>query len=203
MPTQPDKTIEALLLEKRQFPPPKKFSEQANVRDPSVYRKADRDFEKFWAGFARELSWYKPWKRVLDWKPPKAKWFVGGKLNASVNCLDRHVAGLEAHLGGGAGRPTDPDVPGAPPGGREVRKRPEVSRHPQGRSRHALHADDSGASHRDARLRADRSDPLRRVRRFLGGVPEGSDQRSGREGARHRRRRLAPRQRRAAEEDLG
>jgi acetyl-CoA synthetase len=93
MPTQPDKTIEALLLEKRQFPPPKKFSEQANVRDPSVYRKADRDFEKFWAGFARELSWYKPWKRVLDWKPPKAKWFVGGKLNASVNCLDRHVAG--------------------------------------------------------------------------------------------------------------
>ena len=94
MPTQPDKTIEALLLEKRQFPPPKKFSEQANVRDPSVYRKADRDFEKFWAGFARELSWYKPWKRVLDWKPPKAKWFVGGKLNASVNCLDRHVAGL-------------------------------------------------------------------------------------------------------------
>ena len=93
MRTDSHKTIEALLLEKRQFLPPKKFSEQANVRDPSVYRKADRDFEKFWAGFARELSWYKPWKKVLDWKPPKAKWFVGGKLNASVNCLDRHVAG--------------------------------------------------------------------------------------------------------------
>jgi acetyl-CoA synthetase len=93
MPNQPDKTIEALLREKRQFPPPKAFREQANVRDPSVYRKADRDFEKFWASFARELSWYKPWKSVLDWKPPKAKWFVGGKLNASVNCLDRHVLG--------------------------------------------------------------------------------------------------------------
>ena len=93
MPTQPDKTIEALLLEKRQFVPPKKFSEQANIRDPSVYGRADRDFEKFWEDFARELSWYKSWKRVLDWKPPKAKWFVGGKLNVSVNCLDRHVAG--------------------------------------------------------------------------------------------------------------
>jgi len=93
MANQPDKTIEALLLEKRQFPPPKAFREQANVRDPSVYRKADRDFQKFWAGFARELSWYKTWKRVLDWKPPYAKWFVGGKLNASVNCLDRHVLG--------------------------------------------------------------------------------------------------------------
>ena len=86
-------TIEDLLHEKRQFRPPKKFAEQGNVRDPSVYRKADRDFEGFWADFARELSWYKPWKRVLDWKPPEAKWFVGGKLNASVNCVDRHVAG--------------------------------------------------------------------------------------------------------------
>ncbi|MEO8348430.1 MAG: acetate--CoA ligase [Acidobacteriota bacterium] len=90
---KPDSTIEALLHERRRFRPPKKFAEQANVRDPSVHRNADRDFEKFWAGFARELSWYKPWKRVLDWKPPKAEWFVGGKLNASVNCVDRHVAG--------------------------------------------------------------------------------------------------------------
>ena len=88
-----DPTIEDLLHEDRQFRPPKKFAEQSNARDPSIYRQADRDFEKFWAGFARELSWYKPWKRVLDWNPPKAEWFVGGKLNASVNCVDRHVAG--------------------------------------------------------------------------------------------------------------
>ena len=93
MSSQPDKTIEALLLEKRQFPPRKSFQEQANVRNSSIYRKADRDFEKFWAHFARELTWYKPWKRVLEWKPPKAKWFLGGKLNASVNCIDRHVLG--------------------------------------------------------------------------------------------------------------
>jgi acetyl-CoA synthetase len=93
MKRQSGAAIEALLREDRQFRPPKKSAEQANVRDPSIYRKADRDFEKFWAGFARELSWFKPWKRVLDWKPPKAEWFVGGKLNASVNCVDRHVGG--------------------------------------------------------------------------------------------------------------
>ena len=88
-----DSTIEDLLHEERQFRPPKKFAQEANLRDRTIYRKADRDFESFWEGFARELSWYKPWKRVLDWNPPKAEWFVGGKLNASVNCVDRHVAG--------------------------------------------------------------------------------------------------------------
>ncbi len=93
MQRKPDKTIEALLKEDRAFRPPKAFARQANVRDAGVYRKADRNFEKFWEGFARQLHWYKPWKKVLDWKPPKAKWFVGGKLNASVNCLDRHLEG--------------------------------------------------------------------------------------------------------------
>jgi acetyl-CoA synthetase len=93
MTSQPDKTIEALLEEHREFAPPEDFAKQATVRDPTVYRTADRDFEKFWEDFARELLWYEPWKKVLDWKPPKAEWFVGGKLNASVNCLDRHVAG--------------------------------------------------------------------------------------------------------------
>jgi acetyl-CoA synthetase len=92
MSTDSHDAIEALLQEKREFPPPEEFARQANVRDPSIYRTADRDFEKFWEGFARELLWYKPWERVLDWKPPKAEWFVGGQLNASVNCLDRHVA---------------------------------------------------------------------------------------------------------------
>ena len=88
-----DQAIEALLEEHREFPPPEEFAKQANVQDPSIYRTADRDFEKFWEDFARELAWYKEWKQVLEWKPPKAEWFVGGKLNASVNCLDRHVSG--------------------------------------------------------------------------------------------------------------
>ncbi|HTY41219.1 MAG TPA: acetate--CoA ligase [Thermoanaerobaculia bacterium] len=88
-----DRILEALLQEKRQFAPPKDFAKQANVSSPGVYRKADRAFAKFWEGFAKELDWYKPWKKVLDWKPPKAKWFVGGKLNVSVNCVDRHLNG--------------------------------------------------------------------------------------------------------------
>ncbi|HEY1434072.1 MAG TPA: acetate--CoA ligase [Thermoanaerobaculia bacterium] len=88
-----DRAIEALLRENREFPPPKEFARKAHVANASVYRKADRDFEKFWEGFAKELDWYRPWKKVLDWRPPKAKWFVGGKLNVSVNCIDRHVAG--------------------------------------------------------------------------------------------------------------
>ena len=124
---------------------------QANVRDAGVYRKADRDFEKFWADFARELVWFKPWKKVLDWKPPRAKWFVGGKLNASVNCLDRHLDGPRRNkaaldLGRRAGRPARPDLSGAPPRGLQVRERPEVARDPEGRPRDALPPDDPGAA---------------------------------------------------------
>jgi acetyl-CoA synthetase len=88
-----ERILEALLKENRRFAPPKEFVRKARVSSASVYRKADRNFEKFWAGFAKELDWFKPWKQVLDWKPPKAKWFVGGKLNVSVNCVDRHLAG--------------------------------------------------------------------------------------------------------------
>ena len=89
-----DKTLaemEALLKEDRYFDPPAEFAAAANVRDASVYEEAEKDPEAFWAKFAGELEWIKPWTRVLDWKPPHAKWFVDGKLNASVNCLDRHV----------------------------------------------------------------------------------------------------------------
>ena len=64
----------------------------------NAYRKlGERDPERFWAKMAREhVSWFSPWKRVLDWKPPFAKWFVGGKLNVSYNCLDRHLEGKHA-----------------------------------------------------------------------------------------------------------
>src|SRR3984893_8104687 len=92
MPSKPEETIEALLLEKRRFKPPKVFVAQANVSSASVYGKAERDFKRFWAGFAGELDWFKPWRKVLDWKPPRAKWFVGGKLNVSVNCEARPAA---------------------------------------------------------------------------------------------------------------
>ncbi|MGQ0733563.1 MAG: acetate--CoA ligase [Acidobacteriota bacterium] len=83
--------IDALLQEDRAFPPSPAFRDQAHVRDSRVYETAAENPEAFWESFARELEWSHPWTQVLDWAPPHAKWFVGGKINASVNCLDRHL----------------------------------------------------------------------------------------------------------------
>ncbi len=83
--------IEALLNEDRSFAPSEAFTAQAVMRDPEIYAKAAKDPEAFWAGFAKELEWIAPWSKVLDWNPPDAKWFVGGKINVSANCLDRHA----------------------------------------------------------------------------------------------------------------
>ena len=85
------RTIDALLSEDRVFEPPAGFRDRAVVRDPGVYDEANRDFEAFWAEQARELTWTRPWDTVMDWDPPWVTWFAGGQLNASVNCLDRHV----------------------------------------------------------------------------------------------------------------
>jgi len=85
--------FEDLLREDRTFSPPPEFRAMAVVRDESLYAEAERDPEAFWARFASELEWSRRWNRVLDWQPPNAKWFVGGTLNASVNCLDRHLKG--------------------------------------------------------------------------------------------------------------
>jgi acetyl-CoA synthetase len=64
---------------------------EANFSDPSVYDEAEKDFEAWWERWAKELDWFEPWQTVLEWNPPWAKWFKEGKLNASHNCLDRHV----------------------------------------------------------------------------------------------------------------
>ena len=86
--------IEALSNEQRRFPPPPEFAAQANAQ-PGIYEEAERDVESFWAGWARKLEWIKPFTRVLEWNEPFAKWFADGQLNATANCLDRHVkAGL-------------------------------------------------------------------------------------------------------------
>jgi acetyl-CoA synthetase len=84
-------TIVALLEEERTFPPPQEFKKNANINDPKIYEIAARDPEAFWAKAAEELDWFKKWEKVLEWDPPWAKWFVGGKLNASYNCIDRHL----------------------------------------------------------------------------------------------------------------
>jgi acetyl-CoA synthetase len=85
--------IEALLKEDRSFAPAADFASGASIDDPGIYEKAANDPEAFWAGFARELEWIKPFSKVLEWNPPDAKWFADGKLNVAANCLDRHVRG--------------------------------------------------------------------------------------------------------------
>jgi len=86
-----EQALEALLNETRKFPPTEEFQEQANAGDPSIYEKAEKDPEGFWAAWATQLDWFEPFETVCEWKPPYTKWFVEGKLNASFNCLDRHV----------------------------------------------------------------------------------------------------------------
>jgi acetyl-CoA synthetase len=86
-----EQRLEALLQEDRRFPPSAAFRRSANVSDPAIYERARADPEAFWADCARELTWFEPWREVLRWRPPHAEWFVGGKLNAAYNCLDRHL----------------------------------------------------------------------------------------------------------------
>ena len=90
--TTQSSALDTLGSETRVFPPPPDFVRQANVTDPAIYERADRDFEGFWAEHARALTWRKPFTTVLEWEAPYAKWFADGLLNVSENCLDRHVA---------------------------------------------------------------------------------------------------------------
>jgi acetyl-CoA synthetase len=96
LPTVTNQNIESTLTENRSFPPPNEFSQNAIISSPEEYEKlrarASADPEGFWADIARELHWFKPWEKVLEWNLPWAKWFLGGKINLSYNCLDRHVA---------------------------------------------------------------------------------------------------------------
>ena len=94
--------ISSWQTEKRVFPPPAEFSRRAQIKSMSAYRKLYQESiaqpEKFWARQAKEeLVWFSPWKKVLQWKLPNAKWFSGGKLNVSYNCLDRHLDGATAN----------------------------------------------------------------------------------------------------------
>ena len=87
--------IESVLHEERVFPPPRSFAERAHIKSmeelEALRGEASADPEKFWARMAEELYWFKKCDTVLEWEPPHAQWFVGGKLNISYNCLDRHL----------------------------------------------------------------------------------------------------------------
>ena len=83
--------IDVLLHENRRFPPRSDFTGQAHAANEEMYTRAAADPEAFWAEQARSLHWFSPWTSVLEWKPPRAKWFSGGTLNVAYNCVDRHI----------------------------------------------------------------------------------------------------------------
>ena len=86
-----ENTIDVLLEEERSFDPSQAFKAQANLSHPSIFTKSFKDPEAYWEKWAEELHWFKKWDKTLEWEPPNAKWFVGGKLNAAYNCVDRHL----------------------------------------------------------------------------------------------------------------
>jgi len=82
--------IETMQVEERRYPPAPEFRKQANAQ-PDIYK---RSVEEFWTEEANQrITWFEPWKQLVEWKPPYAKWFIGGKLNVCYNCVDRHVEG--------------------------------------------------------------------------------------------------------------
>lgn len=96
-PSKKSKTqnIESVLKENREFKPSNQFSKSAHIGSMSeyqkIYKESIKNPEKFWSKIAKELHWFKPWKKVLNWKEPFAKWFVGGQINIAYNCVDRHL----------------------------------------------------------------------------------------------------------------
>ena len=94
-PSISDQDLDSILRENRVFSPPQEFASRAHVKSlaeyEELYAKSVADPEAFWAEAARELHWFAPWTKVLEWNLPWVKWFVGGKINVSYNCLDRHV----------------------------------------------------------------------------------------------------------------
>ena len=111
--------IESVLQENRVFPPPKAFAQAAHIKSLAQYKKLYQESvkapDKFWAKQAKaELVWFKPWKKVLQWREPFAQWFVGGQLNVSYNCLDRHLGTPTANQAAliWEGEPAAPGKPG-------------------------------------------------------------------------------------------
>jgi acetyl-CoA synthetase len=97
VPAVANQDLDSTLREFRVFPPPPEFSAKAHIKSleeyEALYKRSIDDPESFWAGVAGDLHWFKPWDKVLEWNEPWAKWFVGGKLNLSYNCVDRHALG--------------------------------------------------------------------------------------------------------------
>ena len=159
-----ERDLEVLLKDEDRFEPPEEFVRQANFSDPAIYDEAEKDFESWWESWAKELDWFEPWQTVLEWNPPWAKWFQEGKLNASHNCLDRHVdAGkgdkVAYHWVGENGDDQRRELQRAAGHDQALRERAQVAWRGEGRRGRHLHADDPRDPRGDARLRPHRRAP--------------------------------------------
>ena len=173
----------------------------ANVRDASPYQEAERDYEGFWAKFASELEWSRTWTKVLDWtNPPHAKWFVGGQINASVNCVDRHIRTARRNKAAliWEGEPGDRRTLTYFDLYRQVSAFANVLKSlgvRERRSSRDLHAARSRAGDRDARVRARRCAPQHRVRWIQCGVASRPYQRRAVQAVDYGRWRVSTRRR--------
>lgn len=155
-------TIESILQEKRLFHPSDKFSQNAHIKSledyQRLYDQAKADPQQFWADLAEtELAWFQKWDTVLDWQPPFAKWFVGGKINISYNCLDRHLTTWRKNKAAliWEGEPGDSRTLTYAQLHREVCQFANVLKQlgvKKRRSHRYLYADDSGSGDRDVSL---------------------------------------------------
>ena len=189
------------MAENRTFPPPEHIKRDALVVGTDLYDEAAADDEGFWARQAGDLlEWTREWDTICEWELPYAKWFVGGQLNVSANCLDRHVAAgtgerVAIHW---EGEPGDTRTITYAELHAEVQRFAnalEGPRRPEGRPGQHLPADDPGGRGGDAGVRPHRRGAQRRLRRVLGPGARRPHQRRRGEGAHHRRRRLPARRR--------
>ena len=177
--------IESHLIENRVFKPKRDFSKKAYITSlaeyQELYRESIESPKKFWARQTSEtLRWQKKWKTVLEWKLPFAKWFVGGKLNVSENCIDRHLTGVPRNKAAliWEGEPGEKVTLTYQQLHREVCKFANVLKRNEqkGRPRHHLHAHVSGGRDRDAGVRENRRDAFSRFRWVQRGIDQRPDQ---------------------------
>ena len=180
MSTTHEHTIDTMQLEERRYPPPADFAAQANAQ-ADVY---EQDFERFWDEQGRgRVSWFEDYSELYQWQPPYAKWYLGGRLNACFNCVDRHVEG-------GLGDRAAFHWEGEPEGDRRTITYAELQRDvvrwanalkllgvEKGNGGRDLHGHGAGAAGGDAGLRAAGSAAHGGVRRLLGGLAVGPHER--------------------------
>ncbi len=189
-----DHAIETMFLEERTYPPPEDFAAQANAK-PDIY---DVPFEEFWEREGRErVTWFEPFSELYQWEPPYAKWYLGGQLNVCFNCVDRHVeagAGEKTAFhweGEPEGETQDDLLRRSPEGRRPLRERAQEARRAEGNAGRHLHGHGPRAAGGDARVHPARRAAHRRLRRLLGRLALGPDERHEVRAAHHAGRGVA------------